>query len=118
MFNGNALSNQIAMSERPSIDNGATSKDAPLDSSPPPTPAGAATRKKPPPEKPADIRRRSYIILSFWLIVLFLGLPIWWKTTTIYRANLPLNEMLEWADGKVMTLHRGRDKLVICDFTV
>jgi GPI-anchor transamidase subunit S len=57
--------------------------------------------KQPPPEKPSDIQRRSYIILSFWLIVILLGLPIWWQTTTIYRANLPLAEMLEWADGKV-----------------
>ncbi|KAK4241181.1 phosphatidylinositol-glycan biosynthesis class S protein [Achaetomium macrosporum] len=61
---------------------------------------GVPARKQPPPEKPSDIRRRSYIILSFWLIVLCLGLPIWWKTTTIYRAHLPLQEMLDWADGK------------------
>ncbi|KAL2114911.1 hypothetical protein VTJ04DRAFT_10574 [Mycothermus thermophilus] len=57
-------------------------------------------KKEPPPEKPSDVRRRSYIILSFWLIVLLLGLPIWWKTTTIYRADLPLQEMLDWSDGK------------------
>ncbi|KAL7620128.1 GPI transamidase component [Parahypoxylon ruwenzoriense] len=57
-------------------------------------------RKQPPPEKPEDIRRRSFIIASFWCIVLFLGLPIWWKTTTIYRADLPLNDMMDWADGK------------------
>ncbi|KAL1835945.1 hypothetical protein VTJ49DRAFT_5845 [Mycothermus thermophilus] len=62
--------------------------------------AASATRKEPPPEKPSDVRRRSHIILSFWLIVLFLGLPIWWKTTTIYRADLPLQEMLDWSDGK------------------
>ncbi|KAI1137355.1 phosphatidylinositol-glycan biosynthesis class S protein [Hypoxylon sp. FL0543] len=57
-------------------------------------------RKEPPPEKPADIQRRSYIVASFWFIVLFLGLPIWWKTTTIYRADLPLNQMMDWADGR------------------
>lgn len=55
----------------------------------------------PPPEKPSDITRRTRVVVSFWLIVLFLGLPIWWKTTTIYRANLPLDGMLEWAEGKV-----------------
>lgn len=59
----------------------------------------------PPPEKPADVRRRSYIVLSMWLLVVFLGLPIWWYTTTIYRANLPVDEMLEWADGKVSEPH-------------
>ncbi|KAI0390837.1 phosphatidylinositol-glycan biosynthesis class S protein [Xylariaceae sp. FL0594] len=56
--------------------------------------------KPPPPENPAHIFRRSLIIASFWLLVLCLGLPIWWKTTTIYRADLPLNRMMEWADGR------------------
>lgn len=58
-------------------------------------------RKQPPPEKPADVRRRTLVIVSFWLIVLCLGLPIWWQTTTIYRAKLPLDAMLDWADGRV-----------------
>ncbi|KAK4136293.1 hypothetical protein BT67DRAFT_418470 [Trichocladium antarcticum] len=62
--------------------------------------SGPQAKKQPPPEKPSDVRRRSRIILSFWLIVLCLGLPIWWQTTSIYRADLPLHEMLEWADGK------------------
>lgn len=58
-------------------------------------------RKEAPPEKLSDIKRRTWVIISFWLIVLFLGLPIWWKTTAIPRANLPLDEMMDWADGKV-----------------
>lgn len=57
--------------------------------------------KEPPPEKPSDIRRRSLVILSFWMIVLCLGVPIWWNTTTIPRASLPMDEMMDWADGKV-----------------
>jgi phosphatidylinositol glycan class S len=96
------------MSARRPLNNGATSaKSSPEATvSPtvePETPSAADTtsaRKQPPPEKPSDIRRRTYVILSFWLIVLLLGLPIWWETTTIYRANLPLTEMLDWADGK------------------
>lgn len=70
----------------------------------PPTAVAADTtprRKEPPPEKPSDSRRRSLVILSFWLIVLCLGLPIWWKTTTIPRASLPLDDMMDWAVGKV-----------------
>ncbi|KAB5578077.1 phosphatidylinositol-glycan biosynthesis class S protein [Coniochaeta sp. 2T2.1] len=63
-------------------------------------PAQDGARKQPPPEKPADVRRRSWVILSFWLIVLCLGLPIWWQTTTIYRAKLPLDDMLDWAEGR------------------
>ncbi|RYP62890.1 hypothetical protein DL771_009539 [Monosporascus sp. 5C6A] len=65
------------------------------------TTATIAPRKEPPPEKPADVRRRSLVVLSFWVIVILLGLPIWWKTTSIYRANLPLDEMMDWADGKL-----------------
>ncbi|KAI6782668.1 uncharacterized protein J7T54_003681 [Emericellopsis cladophorae] len=56
--------------------------------------------KLPPNEKGSDVRRRSFIVLSFWAVVVMLGLPFWWYTTSIYRANLPLDRMLEWADGK------------------
>ncbi|KAG5985447.1 hypothetical protein E4U55_000009 [Claviceps digitariae] len=66
----------------------------------PSPPEVSATPKQPPPEKPSDTSRRSFVILSFWVIVLFLGLPIWWKTTSIYRADLPLERMLQWANGK------------------
>ncbi|KAI9847432.1 MAG: GPI transamidase component [Thelocarpon superellum] len=56
--------------------------------------------KRPPPETAGEIRTRTLIILSFWAVVVFLGLPTWWKTTTIYRAKLPLSEMMDWADGR------------------
>lgn len=61
----------------------------------------ASAKKSPPPELPESIRVRSLVILSFWAVVICLGLPIWWRTTSIYRARLPLQDMLEWADGKV-----------------
>lgn len=57
--------------------------------------------KKPPLESLDSIRVRSLVVASFWAIAVFLGLPIWWWTTSIPRARLPLKEMLEWADGKV-----------------
>lgn len=60
-----------------------------------------AMQKKPPPETPDAIRLRMLVIASFWAIVLFLGLPIWWRTTTVYRANLPLKQMNDWAGGQV-----------------
>ena len=67
-----------------------------------PLDAVSATKKKePPPESAEEIRIRSLVIFSFWAIVLFLGLPIWWRTTAIYRAKLPLNQMMDWADGRV-----------------
>ncbi|KAE8447006.1 hypothetical protein EG329_011140 [Mollisiaceae sp. DMI_Dod_QoI] len=60
----------------------------------------APKKKEPPPESPESIRLRTFVIASFWAIIIFVGLPIWWWTTTIYRARLPMDEMMEWADGK------------------
>ncbi|KZF26077.1 putative GPI transamidase component PIG-S [Xylona heveae TC161] len=60
----------------------------------------AFAKKTPPPEKAESVRLRAFVILSFWAVVIFLGLPTWWITTSIYRADLPLQEMMEWADGK------------------
>lgn len=68
-------------------------------------PAIATTAKKqPPPEKPEAVWLRTKVILSFWAVVVFLGLPVWWQTTSIYRARLPIQEMLEWSEGTVMLL--------------
>ncbi|PBP26291.1 phosphatidylinositol-glycan biosynthesis class S protein [Diplocarpon rosae] len=60
----------------------------------------AFRRKEAPPESPESIRLRRWIIASFWAIVIFIGLPIWWKTTTIHRETLPLDQMMDWADGR------------------
>lgn len=60
-----------------------------------------ASKKLPPPEKQSAVWTRRLVVVSFWIIVLCLGLPIWWTTTRIYRAKLPLQVMTDWADGKV-----------------
>ncbi|KAJ5156403.1 hypothetical protein N7492_009206 [Penicillium capsulatum] len=36
---------------------------------------------------------RFRVIAAFWAVIIFLGFPIWWKTTSIYRAHLPIQEM-------------------------
>ena len=64
-------------------------------------PQRASPKKQPPPESSRSIRSRALVIFSFWAVVVFLGLPTWWWTTSIHRARLPLEVMLEWADGKV-----------------
>lgn len=64
------------------------------------TSSPANVQKQPPPESPKSIKTRGLVILSFWAVVVLLGLPVWLWTTSIYRANLPLQEMLDWADGK------------------
>ncbi|OAG42224.1 hypothetical protein AYO21_03678 [Fonsecaea monophora] len=55
--------------------------------------------KQPPPETPEAVSLRTKIVLSFWAVIILLGLPVWWQTTSIYRASLPLQDMLDWADG-------------------
>lgn len=63
--------------------------------------ATATVRKGPPAETPQAIRLRTLVVGSFWAVILLLGVPLWWKTTSIYRAKLPLQAMVDWADGKV-----------------
>jgi phosphatidylinositol glycan class S len=65
----------------------------------------------PPPEKPSAIQTRFRVVAAFWAVILFLGFPIWWKTTSIYRAELPLQEMLDWAGGKVNNQAAGTSHL-------
>lgn len=40
-----------------------------------------------------DATWRLFSVLSFFLILIVLGIPIWWYTTRVYRASLPLNKM-------------------------
>ena len=48
----------------------------------------------------AELRNRGHIVLSFWVVILVLGLPLWYLTTSIYRAPLPLSQMTAWSEGK------------------
>ena len=61
----------------------------------------ASPVKSPPPESSESIRLRTLVISSFWAVVFFLGLPVWLQTTSIHRAHLPLQHMLDWAHGRV-----------------
>ncbi|KAI1321623.1 GPI transamidase component [Mortierella claussenii] len=44
-------------------------------------------------------RARRLILLSVWAVVL-LGLPLWWKTTRVYRAELPFDDIEQWKEWK------------------
>lgn len=65
-------------------------------------------KKQPPPESNEGIRVRQLVILSFWAIVVILGIPIWLWTTSIHRARLPLQEMMDWAAGRVIYYRLGK----------
>ncbi|KMU83940.1 hypothetical protein CIHG_01724 [Coccidioides immitis H538.4] len=60
----------------------------------------ASILRTPHPEKPESIRARSLVIAAFWAVIIFMGLPMWWTTTSIYRSPLSLDEMADWAAGK------------------
>nr|XP_057942639.1 GPI transamidase component PIG-S [Doryrhamphus excisus] len=48
-------------------------------------------------------RRRSKLAaLSFAAVVIFLGIPLWWRTTTTYRAWLPVSQIQELAKLKLL----------------
>ncbi|XP_023016737.2 phosphatidylinositol glycan anchor biosynthesis class S [Leptinotarsa decemlineata] len=36
---------------------------------------------------------RIYSILSYFIVLVVIGLPVWWYTTRVYRANLPITQM-------------------------
>lgn len=65
------------------------------------SPSNTNAGPKPPPESAQSLWLRRSVILSFWAVVLLLGLPVWWKTTAIYRSELPIQSMTDWAEGKV-----------------
>jgi Phosphatidylinositol-glycan biosynthesis class S protein len=71
----------------------------------------APAKKQPPPETAEAIWLRSKIILSFWAVIVFLGLPVWWQTTSIYRARLPIQEMLDSGEGRVCVF-RSQDMIL------
>ncbi|KAK9718128.1 Phosphatidylinositol-glycan biosynthesis class S protein [Popillia japonica] len=56
------------------------------------------------PEKTADDRfkddpeaiYRIYSIVSYFVVLVIIGVPVWWFTTRVYRAPLPLDEMLDY----------------------
>lgn len=73
-----------------------------------------SAKSAPPPETPAAVQTRFRVIAAFWAVIIFLGFPIWWKTTSIYRASLPIEEMVDWADGKVWPGNRLWHRCVGC----
>ena len=75
-----------------------------------PLPTKPMTYSKPPPESPGSAQLRRWVVMSFWAVVVLLGLPVWWWTTSIYRASLPLDDMLLWADGKVFPVSAAKER--------
>lgn len=105
IFDNNSMSASAHASPtvQPGLENGIKEVESTTDDAPANAVSAALQKKEPPPEKPESIRLRILVIVSWWSIIIFLGLPVWWYTTTIYRASLPLDQMMDWADGRVCT---------------
>ncbi|OLL23303.1 GPI transamidase component PIG-S [Neolecta irregularis DAH-3] len=52
---------------------------------------------------PPESATRRKVVFSFWAVII-VGVPLWWITTRIYRANLPLETMKQWSLGKVCSV--------------
>jgi phosphatidylinositol glycan class S len=76
--------------------------------------SGNEERRQPPPETTQSAWLRRAVMASFWAVVVFLGVPVWWKTTAIYRADLPLQDMTAWANGQVGAPSRLCEARVSC----
>lgn len=51
---------------------------------------------------PGPDQSRQYIsALAILFVAIFIGLPIWWKTTEVYRCPLPYKEISELAHQQV-----------------
>ncbi|KAG5892131.1 hypothetical protein JTB14_032353 [Gonioctena quinquepunctata] len=46
-------------------------------------------------EEDKDTDFRIYSILSYFIVLVVIGLPVWWYTTRVYRASLPISQMYE-----------------------
>ena len=44
---------------------------------------------------------QSYAALSVGFVCIVIGLPLWWKTTEVYRVQLPYADISSLADTQV-----------------
>ena len=49
---------------------------------------------------PISVQRINLIYYTF--IVVVLGIPLWWRTTDTYRANLPHSQIEPLASSKIL----------------
>jgi Phosphatidylinositol-glycan biosynthesis class S protein len=101
----------VTMAPGEGDDDGSGYAQGNIDTGPPKTTSGepemaSVARKQPPPEKPEAVWLRTKVILSFWAVIVFLGLPVWWQTTSIYRARLPIQDMLAWSTHTASTMYQ------------
>ncbi|KAL5033133.1 hypothetical protein BDV3_000150 [Batrachochytrium dendrobatidis] len=50
------------------------------------------------------LTRRTHIVFSIWVVII-LALPIWWRTTEVYRAPLPFEAIRSWETTQALSLN-------------
>lgn len=71
--------------------------------------------KTPAPRSAVQGKGSNAILFAFWAVVVLLGVPLWLWTTSIHRANLPMESMNEWSNGKVCDFY-GISRLCLTCF--
>ena len=51
-----------------------------------------------------------YAALAIGLVCIVIGFPLWWKTTTTYRASLPYSEINSLAETQVSKKKKEKEK--------
>ncbi|XP_075148144.1 prolyl 3-hydroxylase sud1 isoform X2 [Haematobia irritans] len=55
-------------------------------------------RHDPTKEDAAEDKFRLYATIAFMTVVIIIGVPMWWKSTEVYRVNLPSSDIMELSD--------------------
>lgn len=50
-------------------------------------------------------------LLSYVLVAVFIGVPLWWKTTEVYRSPLPYTQINELANKQVSLNYKGQESI-------
>ena len=49
----------------------------------------------------AEKSTQAYVALSVAFVCIVVGVPLWWKTTEVYRVSLPYGEITSLAEKQV-----------------
>ena len=61
----------------------------------------------------AEKKQNIYATLGFGFVCLLVGLPLWWKTTEVYRVALPYSDIEDLAYSQVS--YRYLKKAELCE---
>ena len=60
----------------------------------------------------SDENSKTYATLSYAVVMLVVGLPVWWQTTDVERAPLPFDKIDERRKQYILTLQRNGEDIL------